>query len=53
MLLLPNTSIAEATRALDRLRDKLAEDIGRTGGADFTASWGLTDTERRPRRSTR
>jgi diguanylate cyclase (GGDEF)-like protein len=44
VVLLPDTSITEATRALERLRDKLAEDIGRTGGADYTVSWGLTDT---------
>ncbi len=29
---------------LYRLKDKLADDIGRTGGADYTVSWGLTDS---------
>ncbi len=42
--LLPDTSVAEATRALERLREKLAEDIGRSGGAGYTVSWGVTDS---------
>jgi diguanylate cyclase (GGDEF)-like protein len=44
VLLLPDTSITDALSALYRLKDKLAEDIGRTGGADYTVSWGLTDS---------
>ena len=44
VILLPETSITEALSALHRLRDKLAEDIGRSGGAGYTVSWGLTDT---------
>jgi diguanylate cyclase (GGDEF)-like protein len=44
VLLLPDTSITDALSALYRLKDKLADDIGRTGGADYTVSWGLTDS---------
>jgi diguanylate cyclase (GGDEF)-like protein len=44
VVLLPDTTIAEAMRALERLRGKLAEDIGRSGGAGYTVSWGVTDT---------
>jgi diguanylate cyclase (GGDEF)-like protein len=42
LLLLPNTSIEEAKRALDRLRVTLAGEIAATGSVPFTASWGLT-----------
>jgi diguanylate cyclase (GGDEF)-like protein len=45
MLLLPNTSVAEAKRALDRLRVTLAGEIAASGNAPFTASWGLTTSE--------
>jgi diguanylate cyclase (GGDEF)-like protein len=44
VILLPDTGISEALSALHRLRDKLAEDINRSGGAGYTVSWGLTDT---------
>jgi diguanylate cyclase (GGDEF)-like protein len=47
VLLLPNTSIEEARRALDRLRVTLAGDIAAAGTARFTASWGLATSESR------
>jgi diguanylate cyclase (GGDEF)-like protein len=45
VLLLPDTSIAEARTALDRLRVTLAGDIAASGNVPFTASWGLTASE--------
>jgi diguanylate cyclase (GGDEF)-like protein len=45
VLLLPNTSIEEARRALDRLRVTLAGDIAASGSSPFTASWGLTTSD--------
>ena len=44
IVLLPHTSIAEAIRALDRLREALAAEVSKAGGISFTASWGLTDS---------
>jgi diguanylate cyclase (GGDEF)-like protein len=44
VVLLPSTNITEAMRALERLQTKLADDISRTGGAGYTVSWGLTDS---------
>ena len=41
VLLLPNTDVPEARKALDRLRVTLAGDIAGSGGVPFTASWGL------------
>jgi diguanylate cyclase (GGDEF)-like protein len=43
VLLLPDTTITDALSALYRLKDKLSDEIGRTGAAEYTVSWGLTD----------
>lgn len=42
VVLLPHTDLAEARKALDRLRVTLAGDIAGSGGVPFTASWGVT-----------
>lgn len=44
VVLLPDTSIIEATMALRRLQSALAEDVERGATVPFTVSWGLTDT---------
>jgi diguanylate cyclase (GGDEF)-like protein len=45
VLLLPDTALAEARTALDRLRVTLAGDIAASGNVPFTASWGLTTSD--------
>lgn len=42
IVLLPGTGIDEATRALERLQEALAEALAAADVAPFTASWGLT-----------
>ncbi|MDZ7733859.1 MAG: GGDEF domain-containing protein [Acidimicrobiia bacterium] len=48
VLLLPNTSLEEARRALDRLRVTLAGEIAAAGAVPFTASWGLVSSASGP-----
>jgi diguanylate cyclase (GGDEF)-like protein len=43
IVLLPGTTVAEALKALQRLRVSLQAEIAATGGLAFTASWGVTD----------
>lgn len=43
VVLLPNTSITEAVRALNRVQTAIANDITRSSSVPFTTSWGLTD----------
>lgn len=44
VVLLPDTSITEAVRALERLQVALADELSRSAAPPFTVSWGLTDT---------
>ncbi len=44
VILLPNTGITEAVRALNRLQVAITDDISRSSTVPFTTSWGLTDS---------
>lgn len=44
IVLLPNTGVNDAFRALERLQEALALEVGKAGAIAFTASWGLTDS---------
>ena len=44
LVLLPGTSIDEATNALERLQAALAEALAASDVVPFTASWGVTDS---------
>jgi diguanylate cyclase (GGDEF)-like protein len=44
VIILPNTGITEAVRALNRLQVAITDDIGRSSSVPFTTSWGLTDS---------
>ena len=45
VVLLPDTSVAHAARAIERVRVALAEEIAERESVPFTASWGLTDSD--------
>jgi diguanylate cyclase (GGDEF)-like protein len=44
VVVLPGAGIHDATRAIERLQEALAEEIRLHHGVRFTASWGLTDS---------
>jgi diguanylate cyclase (GGDEF)-like protein len=43
VVILPNTPLPDALKALQRVQSALSDELTHNGGVRFTASWGLTD----------